>query len=93
MLTLMLGSVFLAVKYASLGMKVTSAAKPYPSGSIICTASVAGLRSNAGSTDYSASKAAVVSSPDVCVSVGWYRHPRECYLPGSDRDGDDAAGV
>ncbi|PKX95226.1 SDR family NAD(P)-dependent oxidoreductase [Aspergillus novofumigatus IBT 16806] len=53
--------VFLAVKYASLGMKVTSAAKPYPSGSIICTASVAGLRSNAGSTDYSASKAAVVS--------------------------------
>lgn len=42
-------------------MKVTSEAKPYPSGSIICTASVAGLRSNAGSTDYSASKAAVVS--------------------------------
>lgn len=42
-------------------MKVTSAAKPYPNGSIICTASVAGLRSNAGSTDYSASKAAVVS--------------------------------
>ncbi|KAK1141171.1 hypothetical protein N8T08_009338 [Aspergillus melleus] len=35
--------------------------KKYPGGSIICTASVAGLRSNAGSTDYSASKAAVVS--------------------------------
>ena len=31
------------------------------SGSIIATASVAGLRSNAGSTDYSASKAAVIS--------------------------------
>ena len=42
-------------------MKVTSASKPHPSGSIICTASVAGLRSNAGPTDYSASKAAVVS--------------------------------
>ncbi|KAF4278195.1 hypothetical protein KXV53_007547 [Aspergillus fumigatus] len=59
--------VFLAVKYASLGMKVTSAAKPYPSGSIICTASVAGLRSNAGSTDYSASKAAVVSIAQTCA--------------------------
>ncbi|EAW06793.1 SDR family NAD(P)-dependent oxidoreductase [Aspergillus clavatus NRRL 1] len=59
--------VFLAVKYASIGMKVTSAAKPYPSGSIICTASVAGLRSNAGSTDYSASKAAVVSIAQTCA--------------------------
>lgn len=42
-------------------MQRTSPSKPYPSGSIIATASVAGLRSNAGSTDYSASKAAVVS--------------------------------
>lgn len=42
-------------------MKKTSSAKPYPGGSIICTASVAGLRSNAGSTAYSASKAAVIS--------------------------------
>ena len=40
---------------------VTSDAKKYPSGSIIGTASVAGLRSNAGSSDYSASKAGVVS--------------------------------
>ncbi len=39
----------------------TSAEKEYPSGSIIGTASVAGIRSNAGSTDYSASKAAVIS--------------------------------
>ncbi|OQE44871.1 hypothetical protein PENCOP_c002G00123 [Penicillium coprophilum] len=53
--------VFLAAKYAAPAMKITSASKPYPSGSIIGTASVAGLRSNAGSTDYSASKAAVVS--------------------------------
>ena len=42
-------------------MTKTSKDKPYPSGSIIATASVAGLRSNAGSTDYSASKAAVIS--------------------------------
>ncbi|OJZ88578.1 hypothetical protein ASPFODRAFT_31553 [Aspergillus luchuensis CBS 106.47] len=60
-------SVFLAAKYASEGMKRTSEAKPYPGGSIICTASVAGLRSNAGSTDYSASKAAVVSVAQTCA--------------------------
>jgi NAD(P)-dependent dehydrogenase (short-subunit alcohol dehydrogenase family) len=42
-------------------MMLTSSSKPYPSGSIIGTASVAGLRSNAGSSDYSASKAGVVS--------------------------------
>lgn len=42
-------------------MLTTSASKPHPSGSIIATASVAGLRSNAGPTDYSASKAAVIS--------------------------------
>ncbi|CAG7996109.1 unnamed protein product [Penicillium nalgiovense] len=53
--------VFLAAKHAAPAMKITSASKPYPSGSIIGTASVAGLRSNAGSTDYSASKAAVAS--------------------------------
>ena len=40
---------------------MTSKEKPYPSGSIIGTASSAGLRSNAGATDYSASKAAVIS--------------------------------
>ncbi|KAK4618039.1 3-oxoacyl-[acyl-carrier-protein] reductase FabG [Fulvia fulva] len=54
-------SVFLAVKHGARGMLVTSPSKPYPSGSIIGTASSAGLRSNAGATDYSASKAAVVS--------------------------------
>ncbi|OQD76575.1 hypothetical protein PENDEC_c004G03235 [Penicillium decumbens] len=59
-------SVLLAAKHAAPAMKVTSEAKPYPSGSIICTASVAGLRSNAGSTDYSASKAAVVSIAQTC---------------------------
>jgi len=42
-------------------MMLTSDEKRYPSGSIIGTASVAGIRSNAGSSDYSASKAGVVS--------------------------------
>ncbi|KAH6999843.1 hypothetical protein EDB80DRAFT_124505 [Ilyonectria destructans] len=54
-------SVFLAAKYAAPAMTKTSAEKPQPCGSIIGTASVAGIRSNAGSTPYSASKAAVVS--------------------------------
>ncbi|KAK1778113.1 hypothetical protein QBC45DRAFT_414854 [Copromyces sp. CBS 386.78] len=52
---------FLAAKYAAPAMRKTSAEKPKSSGSIIMTASVAGLRSNAGGTPYSASKAAVVS--------------------------------
>lgn len=42
-------------------MLATSKSKPYPGGSIIGVASSAGLRSNAGPTDYSASKAAVIS--------------------------------
>lgn len=54
-------SVFLAAKYAAPAMMQTSAEKPNSNGSIIGTASVAGIRSNAGSTPYSASKAAVVS--------------------------------
>ncbi|EEU43955.1 hypothetical protein Neosp_005908 [[Neocosmospora] mangrovei] len=54
-------SVFLAAKHAAPAMQKTSAEKPRPGGSIIGTASVAGIRSNAGSTPYSASKAAVVS--------------------------------
>jgi len=54
-------SVFLGAKYAAPAMMKTSADKKYPCGSIIGTASVAGIRSNAGSTDYSASKAAVIS--------------------------------
>jgi NAD(P)-dependent dehydrogenase (short-subunit alcohol dehydrogenase family) len=60
-------SVFLAAKYACKAMQVTSASKPYPCGSIIGTASVAGLRSNAGPTDYSASKAAVISLMQTCA--------------------------
>ncbi|KAH7153186.1 hypothetical protein EDB81DRAFT_448781 [Dactylonectria macrodidyma] len=54
-------SVFLAAKHAAPAMMKTSAEKLQPCGSIIGTASVAGIRSNAGSTPYSASKAAVIS--------------------------------
>ncbi|KAH9176331.1 sex determination protein tasselseed-2 [Lactarius sanguifluus] len=56
-------SCYLAVKHASVAMKQTNEArgKPLSGGSIILTASVAGIRSGAGSTDYSASKAAVIS--------------------------------
>ncbi|KAI2463844.1 NAD(P)-binding protein [Annulohypoxylon bovei var. microspora] len=54
-------SVFLAAKHAAPAMCKTSSSKPASSGSIIGTASVAGLRSNAGSTPYAASKAAVIS--------------------------------
>ncbi|KAK4655868.1 hypothetical protein QC762_306190 [Podospora pseudocomata] len=54
-------SVFLAAKHAAPAMQKTSPGKKVPGGSIIATASVAGLRSNAGDTSYSASKAAVVS--------------------------------
>jgi NAD(P)-dependent dehydrogenase (short-subunit alcohol dehydrogenase family) len=60
-------SVFLAAKHAAPAMALTSNSKPSPCGSIISTASVAGIRSNAGSTDYSASKAAVVSMMQTCA--------------------------
>lgn len=46
---------FLAIKYASRAMRDAGG------GSILCTASVAGLRSGAGPTPYSASKAGVVN--------------------------------
>lgn len=46
---------FLAIKYAAPPMKARGG------GSIICTASVAGLRSGAGGAAYSASKAGVIS--------------------------------
>ncbi|KKA28673.1 hypothetical protein TD95_005153 [Thielaviopsis punctulata] len=54
-------SVFLAAKYATAAMKLTSPTKPTSGGSFIATASVAGLRANAGPSAYSASKAAVIS--------------------------------
>ncbi|KIK67297.1 hypothetical protein GYMLUDRAFT_37381 [Collybiopsis luxurians FD-317 M1] len=56
-------SCFLAVKHASQWMIKTNASrgKEHSGGSIILTASVAGLRSGAGTVDYSAAKAAVNS--------------------------------
>jgi NAD(P)-dependent dehydrogenase (short-subunit alcohol dehydrogenase family) len=53
---------FLAIKYASRVMRETGG------GSILCTASVAGLRSGAGPTPYSASKAGVVSLVQTCAN-------------------------
>ncbi|OLL27092.1 3-oxoacyl-[acyl-carrier-protein] reductase [Neolecta irregularis DAH-3] len=54
-------SAFLAIKHASPAMQVICSEKKDAGGSIIVTASVAGLRSGAGGPDYSASKAAVIS--------------------------------
>jgi NAD(P)-dependent dehydrogenase (short-subunit alcohol dehydrogenase family) len=54
-------SVFLAAKYASRAMLKTSPSILHPGGSIIGAGSVAGLKFNAGPTNYSASKAAVIS--------------------------------
>ncbi|KAG9088818.1 hypothetical protein FS749_001847 [Ceratobasidium sp. UAMH 11750] len=54
-------SCFLAIKHGSAAMQVTSSDKKESSGSVILTASVAGIRSGAGPMDYSASKAAVNS--------------------------------
>lgn len=52
---------FLAAKHAARAMAKTSPEKKAPAGSIIMTASVAGIRSNAGPTPYSASKSAVIN--------------------------------
>ncbi len=52
---------FLAIKHASRHMV------PQGGGSIIMTASVAGLRANAGGPDYSASKAGVISLAQTCA--------------------------
>lgn len=54
-------SVWLAAKHSTPAMMLTSASKPVASGCLLATASVAGLRSNAGATHYSASKAAVIN--------------------------------
>ena len=52
---------FLAIKHASRAMI------PNGKGSIICTASVAGLRSGAGGIPYSASKAGVINLVQTCA--------------------------
>ncbi|KAI9318522.1 hypothetical protein BX666DRAFT_2018586 [Dichotomocladium elegans] len=55
-------SAFLACRYAGPAMQITGkGGKDRSGGSIICTSSVAGIRSGAGSPEYSASKAAVIN--------------------------------
>ncbi|PHH61519.1 hypothetical protein CDD81_310 [Ophiocordyceps australis] len=61
-------SVFLAAKHAAPAMRKTGPQKSSPAGSIIATASVAGLRSNAGPPAYSASKAAIIS---LVQTIAW----------------------
>ena len=53
--------VFLGIKHAALHMR------DHGGGSIICTASVAGLRSGAGPVPYSASKAGVINMVQTCA--------------------------
>lgn len=62
-------SCFLAIKHASLAMREANPTrgKNVSGGSIILTASVAGLRSGAGPVDYSASKAAVNNLAQTCA--------------------------
>ena len=59
---------FLAIKYAAPAMKANSSGKERGGGSIICTASVAGLRSGAGGPAYSASKAGVINLVKVAAT-------------------------
>jgi NAD(P)-dependent dehydrogenase (short-subunit alcohol dehydrogenase family) len=54
---------FMAIKHASPIMRAAG------KGSIICTASVAGIRSGAGGVPYSASKAGVINMVQTCANV------------------------
>ncbi|MCJ1288007.1 hypothetical protein MMC26_007360 [Xylographa opegraphella] len=54
-------SVHLALRLSTPALLHPSPTKPLPTGTFLTTASIAGLRSNAGSSAYSASKAAVIS--------------------------------
>jgi NAD(P)-dependent dehydrogenase (short-subunit alcohol dehydrogenase family) len=91
-------SVFLAIKYASTVMKTQGTG-----GSIIATASVAGIRAGAGGTDYSASKAAVIN---LVQTSAWQLYKTgirgtsfdianksQRTVSGDNRDGYDGASV
>ncbi len=56
---------FLAIKHAGARMRAAGA------GAIVCTASVAGLRANAGGSPYSASKAGVISLVQTAANAFW----------------------
>ena len=78
---------FLAIKYAA------PAIARRGGGSIICTASVAGLRSGAGGPAYSASKAGVINLVQVAAQqLSGFRGAGQCAVSGADRDRNDAAG-
>ena len=79
---------FLAIKHAAPHMIAKGR------GSIILTASVAGLRANAGGAPYSASKAGVVSLAQTAAnSLAGHRRAGQCDLPGPDRNRHDARTV
>lgn len=69
-------------------MQKTCGDKPYPGGSIIATASTAALRSNGGSTDYSASKAGVISiMQTACYQLAGTNVRCNALLPGMTETG------
>jgi NAD(P)-dependent dehydrogenase (short-subunit alcohol dehydrogenase family) len=74
---ILLRAVFIGMKYAVPEMRKTGG------GSIISTASVAGLRGGAGPHSYSAAKAAVINlTRSVALEVGQYKIRVNCICPG-----------
>lgn len=74
---ILLRAVFIGMKYAVTQMRKTGG------GSIISTASVAGLRGGAGPHAYSAAKAAVINlTRSVALEVGQYKIRVNCICPG-----------
>ena len=76
------------------GDQICRARDDRAAGSIVCTASVAGIRSGAGGAAYSASKAGVINLvQNACQQLAGLGHPRQRHLPGPDRDRHDRGDV